>query len=310
MKINPIYKRETTVSARSFRLALILLVFNSILAVVALLNMYSVIAQVKMTAEIQYSRFMELYIFVASIEFLLLMFIMPAITAGSISGERERQTLDLMLTTMMTPADIVLGKLAAAFSTMFMLIFSSFPVLALIFVYGGVTVGDITLLMVCFVTVALFTGSLGICFSSIFKKSTIATVVSYGTLALFVAGTYAVNVFAMSISRMNINSYMNTMDSVTKQANSGGCLYLLLLNPAVTFYRTISRQAGESQLLTDIGKWFDIQGGNMVLDHWVAFSIALQLLLSLIMLAVAVRSVSGMRKESGRKMRKRSDNRK
>ena len=57
MKMNPVYKRETTVSSRSFRLALIIMVFNGILALVALLNMYSVVARVKITAEIQYSSF-------------------------------------------------------------------------------------------------------------------------------------------------------------------------------------------------------------------------------------------------------------
>ena len=36
---NPVYKREIRVSSRSFRLALVLLIFNGILALVALLNM-------------------------------------------------------------------------------------------------------------------------------------------------------------------------------------------------------------------------------------------------------------------------------
>ena len=44
---NPVYKRETMVSTRSFRLALVLLVFNGILALVALLNMYSTLARVR-----------------------------------------------------------------------------------------------------------------------------------------------------------------------------------------------------------------------------------------------------------------------
>lgn len=116
MKMNPVYKRETTVSSRSFRLALIIMVFNGILALVALLNMYSVVARVKITAEIQYSSFLNLYVFVSVVEFVMLMFIMPALTAGSISGERERQTLDLMLTTTMKPSDIILGKLSASHS--------------------------------------------------------------------------------------------------------------------------------------------------------------------------------------------------
>ena len=93
MKTNPVYKREIMVSARSFKLALMLLVFNGILALVALLNMYSNLAQVRMTAEVQYSSFLDLYLFVAVLEFMMLIFIMPAITSGSISGERERVRL-------------------------------------------------------------------------------------------------------------------------------------------------------------------------------------------------------------------------
>ena len=100
--------------ALSLLLALVLLIFNGILALVALLNMYSMLTQVRVTAEIQYSSFLDLYLFVAVLEFVMLVFIMPAITAGSISGERERQTLDLMLSTKMTPMQIVMGKLMAS----------------------------------------------------------------------------------------------------------------------------------------------------------------------------------------------------
>lgn len=296
MKINPVYKRETTVSARSFRLALILLVFNGILAAVALLNMYSVIAQVKVTAEIQYTSFLELYTFVAIVEFIMLMFIMPAITAGSISGERERQTLDLMLTTCMTPGEIVLGKLFASLSTMFLLIASSFPVLALVFVYGGVTVPDVLMLILCFITVAMFTGSLGICFSALLRKSTIATVVSYVIIAVVVAGTYGVNKFALSIAGMNSTSYANSIGSVAQQANSGGFLYTLLINPVVTFYVTITEQAGKNPVVNNLGQWFGPHPTNFIIEHWVAISIVIQLLMSAVLLLIAVRAVNPIKK--------------
>ena len=108
-----------TVGSRSIRMMAILFVFNSILAAVALFNMYSVAEQVRTTAEIQYSQFLDLYTFVSSIEFIMLLFIMPALTASSISGERERQTLELMLTTTMEPRDMVLGKLASSRSRHF-----------------------------------------------------------------------------------------------------------------------------------------------------------------------------------------------
>ena len=64
MKQNPVYNREMRVSSRSMKLPLIIFLFNGILFLVTLLNMYSVIMQVKASASIQYSSFMELYEFV------------------------------------------------------------------------------------------------------------------------------------------------------------------------------------------------------------------------------------------------------
>lgn len=292
MKINPVYKRETTVSARSFRIALTVLIFNSVLAVVALLNMYSTISRVRVTAEIRYSSFLELYTFVATMEFIMLLFIIPALTSGSLSGERERQTLDLMLTTKMTPAEIVLGKLFASFATISMLIISSFPVLALVFIYGGVTIPDVAVLLLCYVTTAFLTGSLGICFSSMFKRSTIATVVSYGVMIGLVAGTYAINTFVLSLNQMNVESYVQNIGSVTQQTNTGGFVYLLLLNPAATFYVTISGQVGSVSAMTQITRWFGARTGNIIMENWNLFSMGLQLLLAVVFLWIAIRNIN------------------
>jgi ABC-2 type transport system permease protein len=293
MKMNPVYKREITVSSRSFRLALILVLFNCILALVVLLNMYSVVEQVKMTAEIQYSSFINIYVFVAVVEFVMLMFIMPALTAASVSGERERQTLDLLLTTTMKPWEIIWGKLMASFGTMFLMVMSSFPLIFISFVYGGVTAYDIFILLLCYLSVALLCGSMGICFSSIFKRSTIATVVSYGVLVMIAAGTYAVNMFALSIARLNVvNTYASSVSGIADQANSGAFLYLLLLNPVATFYVMINSQAGDNQVLKSLNSWFGPHPQNMIMKHWVVLSIFIQLLLAAIFLFTAVKAIS------------------
>ena len=190
MKSNPVYKREVTVRARSFRMPLIILVFNGILAVVALLNMYSAVAQVRISASVQYSSFLQLYAFVARMEFLLLLFIMPALPTGSIRGERERQTLELLFTTRMTPKDIVMGKLFSALSQLMVLIVSSFPILLLTFVYGSMDLMDLAFLMVCFLVTAVFCGGIGIFSSSLMRRSTFSNVCTYGILLLVVVGTY------------------------------------------------------------------------------------------------------------------------
>ena len=200
MKQNPVYRRESRVSARSIRIPMVLMVFNGVLSAVALLNMYSVISQVKAAASIQYTSFMEMYELLASIEFIMLLFIMPALTAAAVSGERERQTLDLMLTTLLTPAQIIWGKLLNALSVMGLLVLSSFPPISMVLVFGGITWMDLAALLLCYMAVALVAGSMGICFSAVFKRSTLASVVTYGVLAALVAGTYFANRFALSVN--------------------------------------------------------------------------------------------------------------
>ena len=290
MKMNPVYRREMTVSARSLRMPLIITVFNSILAVVALLNMYSNVVQVRVTADIQYGSFLDLYEFVVSVEFIMLMFIMPAITSGTISGERERQTLDLMLTTKMKSWEIVAGKLAAAFVTMFLVVISSFPVMAMVFVYGGITWANILQMLGCYIVSAFFAGSLGICCSSLFKRSTVATVASYAVLALTVAGTFAVNMFAYSMAKMDINTAAYAMGNMTAgAADSGGFLYTLLVNPAVTFL--VILQKNSAAAATGILQSYGSREAGLVMEHWVVVSMLVQLALSVLFFIVAVQSV-------------------
>lgn len=298
MKQNPVYKRETRVNSRSLRLPLILTVFNGILCAVALMNMYSVVSQVKATATIQYSSFMEMYEFVATIEFILLTFIVPAVTASSISGERERQTLELMLTTQMTPAQIVNGKLMSALSTLLLLIISSFPAIMMVFVFGGITPIDVVALLLCYTAVALFAGSLGICFSSAFKRSTLSTVLTYGVLVSIVGGTYFVNRFVLGLSAGRINSYAITygIGRAQQQPTSGNFVYLLLLNPAATFYAIISGQAGSGSGVDKLCKAFGIVQKGWVMENWVLISIVLQLAVAACLLALAIWFVNPIRR--------------
>lgn len=291
MKMNPVYKRECMVSARSFKLALVLLVFNGILALVALLNMYSALAQVRLTAEVQYTGFLDLYLFVAALEFLMLILIMPAVTAGSISGERERQTLDLMLTTCMTPADIVIGKLEAALGTMFLMIVSSLPILAMVFVYGGVTPEDLLLLFCCFFVAAVFMGSIGLLCSALFRRTTAATVAAYAAAAVVTVGTYGINYLVHYINRSRIGAYLSASDAAAVSGGSGRLLYLLIVNPIATFAQVIGRFTAGSQIWVEAGNWFGNETEGAFISHWISISMVLQLALTIVLVAGAIKTL-------------------
>lgn len=291
MKINPIYRQESRAGARSFKLPLIILGFNSVLAVVALLSMYSMITQVRLTAEIQYSSFLGLYTFVATVEFVLLLFIIPGLTAGSISGERERQTLDLMLTTRMQAADIVVGKLVQGLSTVFLLIVSSFPILGLVFIYGGVTMPDVGRLLLCYVVTAVLLGSAGLFCSALMRRSTMATVSAYSVMVLLTAGTLMVNYLA---------------DGLAEMTSVGGepavwPLYLLLGNPAALFQSVLSAQTGsDSGLGVLLPQLERVAEMGFLGRHWQAASAAIQLLMAGAFLWQAVKRTEPARRKPRR----------
>ena len=288
MRNNPVYKREMAVRARSPRIPVLIMLFNGILAAAALLNMYSSIVQVRISNTIRYESFLQLYAFVATLEFLLLMFIMPALTSASISGERERHTLELMFTTRLRAADIVAGKLMSALSQLLVMAFSSFPVLLLTFVYGSMNLKDLALLMFCFVTVALFCGSLGIFASALLRRSTFSNVVTYGTLLAAVAGTYLFNQFLLNVSQMEVNSMVLQAGEVRPAPSSGWAAYLLLLNPAATFAELLESQVSGGGGQFTVRYFLGAASGNFITEHWVFVSAAIQLALSAVLLRGAV----------------------
>ncbi len=296
MKNNPVYKREMLVRSRSFRIPLIIMIFNGILALVALLNMYQSIAQIKVSGSVTYENFLQLYTFVAALEFMMLMFIMPALTSASISGERERHTLELMFTTKIRPIDIVIGKLASAFTHLMILVFSSIPVLMLTFIYGSISSQDLFLLLFSYVTVALYCGSLGIFASSLMKRSTFSNVITYGIMLVLVVGTYMLNVFLLRISETEINMMVLGAGRRSLSRLPGGRL-------------SAARESGD-HVRADSGrpgcgrrrKLYDPElsrksGGNLITDHWVFFSLILQLVLSAIFIWGAVFFLGPVRRQ-------------
>ena len=284
MKANPVYRKEVKASSRSIRVPMALLGFNGILVAAALINMYSLLYQVRTTAEVQYYGLLAMYRIVAAVEFALLLCVMPAISSGSISGEKEHRTLDLLLTTQMSPRQIVWGKLLSSLGDMFLILISSFPVIALVFVYGGVTPQDVITVILCFVTTALLITGIGLYCSAMFQRTVLSTAVSYASVVLLIGGTVAANRFALGLSTMRWNSYMNQIGSVADQATSGGFQYLLLFNPAVTFYSIIREQSGARDVLGEIARWIGIHNEGWITDHWVLVSIAVQLLTAVLLI--------------------------
>ena len=274
MTTNPVFRREMMVSSRSIRMPLIIAGFNLILAAFALFGMLTNVSSARLNAQINYATFLLIFRYVAVIEFILMLFTMPAMTAGSISGEREHRTLDLMLTTKLTPTRIVFGKMMTSITTVGLLIVSSFPILALVFAYGGVTIFDLLLLFAAFFIVAVFTASIGIWASSLSDKSVIATAATFAVITLLVIGTPGVCILAHNFL-----------------GNADGWIYLLLANPAATFYALISSITGDSGVMQLTATYLGTELPNVTPMAWFVTGSAIQLIISVILTALAVRHV-------------------
>ncbi|PWH11890.1 MAG: hypothetical protein DDG60_15970 [Anaerolineae bacterium] len=118
------------------------------------------------------------------LELLMVSFIAPALTAGAITGERERQTFDLLRTTLLSARSLVLGKLVVAITYLILLIFAALPIQSLAFLLGGVGLAELLISSLLLVITALFFGALGLFFSSFLHRTLASTVGTYASIVL------------------------------------------------------------------------------------------------------------------------------
>ena len=128
-------------------------------------------------------------------QLILVCFIAPAFTAGQISTEREKQTLDLLISTPLRPGAIVVGKLLAALAFVGLMIVAAIPISAIVLMYGGASIDDIVRQQVVLLATALGFGAVGLFFSALLKRTQIATVLTYCTVLAFTLGTVMLFIF-------------------------------------------------------------------------------------------------------------------
>lgn len=190
MMLNPILEKDMKTKMRGWRTPILLGCYLLFLGAVLFLFF---LANNQMFDRYGYSTFnpriaINAYNVIALFQFILLMLIVPALTATAISGERERQTLDLLLCSGISTWSVITGKLIVSIAHIMFLVVASLPVLGMVFLFGGISFGEIMLLFLYYAVTALMAASLGIFLSTLFKKNVTAIVATYICLGILAVG--------------------------------------------------------------------------------------------------------------------------
>lgn len=297
MRINPIYQKELKTSVRTIRTAFIILGYNGLLALFGLFAFFITFHyDARDVGMIQYADILDVYAIIAATEFGLVLFAIPALTSASISGEREKQTLEILLTTNISPIKIITGKLASSISMLVLLAVSSLPVLGLVFSIGGISLNDLLIFILLIVVTAIYVGSIGMFFSTLFKKTTLATVSTYGVLLFLTLGTLAILWGVAVIYELN-QPVITSLDTVyTGSVDVGNWLFLLLINPAITCFSIIEAQVGTGRELYNLFNEFGRVEAS-IFDSWFYISIGVQLLISILFILLSGRLLDPLKKK-------------
>lgn len=136
------------------------------------------------------------------VQLVLLAMLSPALTTSAVSGERERQSFEMLLTTHLAPAELIFGKFGFAASFLVLSLFSTIPLESIVFFLGGVSLPSFLYAKLILLLFGLLASLLGLMLSARETRSAYATgqtylcllVLSFTVLPFFTYLRYAPDV--------------------------------------------------------------------------------------------------------------------
>lgn len=200
---NPVLVKELRGRMRGARAFVILTVFLLVLAVPTTL-LYLTIAELNGSTGFDAGQTIgkSLFIGIVAIALIQVMIVVPGQSANALTSEKERETYDLLISTLLPAWKIIIGKLLAALAYAVLLIIAVIPFMALSFFFGGVSVLEVVLALVGLLVTVLLFGSSGILWSVVMRRSLTATIMSQAaSVALLLGIPFIMYVIAALIWR-------------------------------------------------------------------------------------------------------------
>ena len=258
--LNPILAFSATRRMRSFRTMLIVIAYMAALLMLALAFLESFFPDMVYLSTMTRGPMCYLALLIA--QFGLIILIAPAMTSASIAGERERQTLDLLLVTNTGSFRIVTGKVMESFAVLALLIVCGLPVMSLCILTGGVSlwqilIGELFLLAEAFACVAI-----GVFCSAAVRSTVLSGVLSYLLILLIGAVTSLPFLFGYPRQITDVVYDRALYAALTAGGARAMISPLMYMNPG---FGLISLAQGELHVLS---KYADQLGWGRLLCTW------------------------------------------
>ena len=319
-KMNAVLFKDMQQQVKKARMSVIIFIINLILFIIAGITMLSISSNYTSHYAVDNRILIDLFLGLIVTESVLIGIMVPSFTAGTISGERERQTMDVLLTTKMTPWEIVKGKYWSSIMQMLLLLVSGLPIFALVFVYGGISFFQVLLVIGVVITSLMFFASIGVYFSAVMKKTGGATVLTFIMMLMYMFGTMLFVLIAYAIVE-SYNSYCYyTLQSIPTHNyyHIGPTVFVLYLNPLTTVFEVLARSFGtevdyvQMNGMATLIRELDMvpySESNIFLRFWGIISLAVQMGMTYLHLRLAAKALDPLRARRGKKckIRKKTD---
>ena len=149
------------------------------------------------------------------VQYLVILLVFPAFSSTSFADERSRHTLDLLLTSTLKPRQLVWGKFLAATVYCLLYVVASIPLMAISFLFGGVTLAEVIVAYSFLILLTLLVSMFGVCVSSCVSSSLRSTLWVYIAVAAVIALSWG-----WSDDEFTVRGFMDSMGWGTSQFGS------------------------------------------------------------------------------------------
>ncbi len=293
LRRNPITLKEMRSRMRGRR-AFVVLTLNALLlgGIVSLVYVsYAATQQVITSPRNLQGLGKAIFATVVGLQLLVTCFNSSAAAVGAIVSERERQTFELLRTTLLSARSLVLGKLSAALLFNLLLILSAIPIAGLSFLFGGVAFEEIFIASIMLIVTAIGFSSIGLFFSSIMRRTSQATAVStIVTLVLVIGIPIFMFIIQGLLSSMVYLGGRGTTTNVDAEITRNFILWLLIsISPLSAGVATLATLLDNKTALT---MTLSLSNGRSITypSPWIAYTF-FYLLLSLVLIWLSIRAV-------------------